>query len=324
MVGKNLITSKVGLFVIATILLGTTSSVYAESMPVTIDGITHDIEYTTTGITVDDIVVDLDFGSLIFKIDSTNNGVLEVTFLRDVFDSQLKGQDDEFFVFVDGEDITVDETETTDTSRTLSIEIAAGSEEVDIIGTVFNKGNAVEEPIECSADIALVCGVDKITYDNMCKLEKASIVLDHTGECVEDVTCSAGEILENGVCVSACSEGTVYVDGACMIQCSAGEVLEDGVCESVCGKGTVYVDGTCTIECSAGETLVDGVCDSPCGSGLVFEDDVCVIDETYQSGKTGSVNSKSGLIYGAIGGFGVAFVVILVLAAMARASRSSN
>ena len=43
--------------------------------------------------------------------------------------------DGDFFVLVDSREEVYDETETTDTYRTLSIEFYAGSEEIQIIGT---------------------------------------------------------------------------------------------------------------------------------------------------------------------------------------------
>jgi len=44
------------------------------------------------------------------------------------------GDDDEFFVLVDGEEVDFEEI-TTSTDRTLTIEFSAGAEQIEIIGT---------------------------------------------------------------------------------------------------------------------------------------------------------------------------------------------
>jgi len=125
-----------GLFVIAALLAGTMpGSAFADTVSVSIDGESYDVDYTGTNVSISSADVDTDFRSLIFDVDVTSDGILEITFLRDVFDSELNGEDASCFILADGEEVRFTETETTPTSRTLSINLAAGTEELEIIGT---------------------------------------------------------------------------------------------------------------------------------------------------------------------------------------------
>ncbi len=93
------------------------------------------VGYEITGGTVDSIQEDFDANSLIISISTTGDGELTITLPRAVIDAVLEsGDDDEFFVLVDGEETDFDETKTSD-SRTLTISFLDGTEEIEIIGT---------------------------------------------------------------------------------------------------------------------------------------------------------------------------------------------
>ena len=74
------------------------------------------------------------YGSLVIEIHATNDGELTITLPREVIDAKLNGDDDDFFVLIDGEEWDFDETKT-DLDRTLTIGFFAGTEEIEIIGT---------------------------------------------------------------------------------------------------------------------------------------------------------------------------------------------
>ncbi|MCJ8307300.1 MAG: hypothetical protein HRU07_09655, partial [Nitrosopumilus sp.] len=113
--------------------------VYAETIAVNVDGTSYDIDYTVTGMTISGVEADTDFISLIFTVDVTNSpGILDITFDRSFFDSIFKDADDDFIILADGDEPTSTETETTSQSRTLNIELPAGTEEVEIIGSSFD------------------------------------------------------------------------------------------------------------------------------------------------------------------------------------------
>lgn len=99
-----------------------------------------DIETSLSNGTVKSIQFDLSFTSIILLLETsaTEDGLLTIKLPRDALDSRVNGctgDDAEFIVLVDGEEVGFDETSTTLTSRTLVIPINAGSEEVEIIGT---------------------------------------------------------------------------------------------------------------------------------------------------------------------------------------------
>ena len=73
--------------------------VYAETMSVDVNGNSFDVEYTATGMTVNNIESDLDFISLIVTVDVTDSvGTLDITFDRSFFDSLFEGADDPFII----------------------------------------------------------------------------------------------------------------------------------------------------------------------------------------------------------------------------------
>ena len=115
-----------------------TALVYAETMSVDVDGTPFDLEYDATGMTVSGIEADTDFISLILTVDVTEStGTLDVILDRSFFDSTFEGLDDDFIILADGDEPNFSETATTSQSRTLSLELPAGTEEIEIIGSVF-------------------------------------------------------------------------------------------------------------------------------------------------------------------------------------------
>ena len=119
--------------------------VYAEIFSVDVEGTSFDVDYTTTGLTISNTELDLDFISMIVSVDVTDSpGILDITLDRSFFDSTFNGEDDDFIILVDGDEPKFTETQTTLQGRTLSIELPFGTEEVEIIGSSFN--NLVIEP----------------------------------------------------------------------------------------------------------------------------------------------------------------------------------
>ena len=93
------------------------------------------IEYEITSGKILNILPDIDANSLIISISSTDEGMITLTIPRAVLDAVLEnGEDDVFFVLVDGEEVDFDEISTL-TDRTITIEFPAGTEEIEIIGT---------------------------------------------------------------------------------------------------------------------------------------------------------------------------------------------
>ncbi len=93
------------------------------------------VGYQITGGNLISIKPDLDANSLIIAIDAFDDGQLTITLPRELIDAKIGDEDDDYFVLVDGEEVSFDET-TTSTDRTLTISFPAGAEEIEIIGTM--------------------------------------------------------------------------------------------------------------------------------------------------------------------------------------------
>ena len=171
--------------------------VYAETLSVDIEGNSFDVNYTATGMTVSGIEADLTFFSLILTVDVTDStGILNITFERSFLDSTFEGADDDFLIINQfGEEVNFTETETTSQSRTLSIEVLAGTTDIEIIGTIF--GDSTEETMMEET------------------MEESTETVDETPK----IQCGPGTILKNGACEldERCGPGTVLKDGACVL-----------------------------------------------------------------------------------------------------------
>jgi len=194
--------------------------VYAETGSVNIEGNSFDVEYTTTGMTVSGFEADLDFISLILTVDVTDStGTLDITFDRSFFDSIYEGLDDDFIILADGDEPNFTETETTTQSRTLSIELPSGTEEVEIIGSIFDNPEA--EPEETMEEETME--EETMEEETMEEETMEEETMEEPAETVEETPktqCGPGTILQNGACVldERCGPGTVLKDGACVVE----------------------------------------------------------------------------------------------------------
>src|SRR6476646_3486992 len=102
-----------------------------------VDGTDLSVKYSITNGKVLGIKADIQSKSLIVSIQTTGDGVLTITLPRALINATLPstGQDDKYYVLVDGQEADFQETSTTTTDRTLSIPFTDGTEEIEIIGT---------------------------------------------------------------------------------------------------------------------------------------------------------------------------------------------
>ena len=163
---------------------------------ISVDGTSYDLEYVVSGMTVTNIESDTESMSLIFSVDVTDLiGILDVTFERSFFDSIYDDVDDAFFILADGDEVVSEESKN-NINRNLKIEVPLGTEELEIIGSIFNN-NELESIIETPVIETPVIETPVI----------------------EDNQCGPGTILENNICVldQRCGPGTILEDGACVL-----------------------------------------------------------------------------------------------------------
>ena len=180
------------------------STVYADSVSVDIDGISYEIEYTPFKSQIKSVSADMDFISLIFTVQVDDpTASLKVVFDRVFFDAKFQsGNDDDFFVLADGEEVNFDEKKT-NTQRTLTFGLDQGTEEIEIIGThltgVTFLQSTVSTPITEETEEAERAAA---------AAEKAAAEKAAAEKAVEDIEQSLKD---------ACGVGTVYKDGECVL-----------------------------------------------------------------------------------------------------------
>ena len=193
-----------------------------ETLSVTVDGMPFDVDFTTMGLTVYEIESDTDSMSLIFYVDvNDSSGKLDVTFDRNFFDSIYDGVDDKFFILSDGDETIFREIQTTFESRTLSIDVSLGTEELEIIGSEFGFSKVIETPV-------IETPVIETPVIETPVIETPVIETTPTNEC------GPGTILENNVCVldQRCGPGTVLENNVCVLDSSESSSSESSSSES--------------------------------------------------------------------------------------------
>jgi len=216
--------------------------VYAETIPVDVGGASFDVEYTVDQVVINSVIAEFepsnDYAGLIISVDvSGSPGNLELTLDRSFMDSIFDGVDDDYFVLVDGIEPNFTETKNTQ-SRILNIEIPFGSEDVEIIGTVF--GNSEIPSEDAPEPEILVCSV--LCIDGLIQNPDGSC------ECVpEPVAETPKPVVETPKPVVETPKPVVETPKT---QCGPGTVLKDGSCvlDERCGPGTVLKDGACVID----------------------------------------------------------------------------
>jgi len=200
---------------LAMIALVIFSPAYAFAAPGTIavdlDGTSVDLSYDADGVEVLSVQSDLEFISLLFQVEVTGSpGILEITLDRNFLDATFEGADDEFFIITDGfDEPTFEEVETTPELRTLRIELAAGTEELEIFGTAFGEPESAPEEVPEEPETIV---------------EEPETVVEEPEEILQPKTqCGPGTVLKNGVCVleGKCGPGTVLQDGVCVLTASS-------------------------------------------------------------------------------------------------------
>jgi len=121
----------ISLFVLLFSILFGTSLVQAESIIVE----DQTVDFEIDGGNVISIELDSDFIELIIGIDTSDDGILEISIPRELLDAKFDNVDDVFFVLVDGFLTEYLELTNGDDSRTILIPFFSGDSQIEIIGT---------------------------------------------------------------------------------------------------------------------------------------------------------------------------------------------
>jgi hypothetical protein len=163
---------------------------FADSISVDIEDSTYEIDFTSVDVEIKSVTADTNFMSLIFEIDVlSKNGQLEFNFDRDFFDAKLGSEDDDFFVLVDGDELSFEESKD-DFYRNIVFSVVPGSEEIEIIGSQIV---GISYLLEKEAEIQIQIEVEEQAIEE----QEAEIISKLQEQCGE------GTVLEDGVCVLA-------------------------------------------------------------------------------------------------------------------------
>ena len=176
-------------------------SAFADTVSTEIDNTNYDIVYTGNNVVLESATADLDFISLIFETNvSGSEGEITITFQRDFFDAKLGYSDDDFFILSDGDEIEFEEVKT-DESRTLSFSLSAGTEEIEIIGTILATNSFLIEQEQQAEDSAA----------------KAQTDAEAAAQAQADAEAKNIEEEKLDKLMNSCGDGTVYENGECVL-----------------------------------------------------------------------------------------------------------
>ena len=198
-------------------------SAFADTVSTEIDSTNYDIVYTGNNVVLKSATADLDFISLIFDTEvSGSDGDVSITFQRDFFDAKLGYSDDDFFILSDGDEIEFTEVKT-DESRTLSFPLSAGTEEIEIIGTILANNSFLIEQEQQAQDSAAQAQADAdATAQAQADADAAAQAqadADAAAQAQADADAAAKNAEEEKLdkLMNACGDGTVYENGECVL-----------------------------------------------------------------------------------------------------------
>ncbi len=121
----------ISLFVLLISVLSGSSLAQAESTIVE----DKTVDFEIDGGKVLSIVLDSDFIELVIDIDTTDDGILQISIPRELLDAKFDNVDDVFFVLVDGFVTEYLELTNVGDARTILIPFFSGDSQIEIIGT---------------------------------------------------------------------------------------------------------------------------------------------------------------------------------------------
>ena len=198
-------------------------SAFADTVSTEIDNANYDIVYTGNNVVLKSATADLDFISLIFETEvSGSDGDVTITFQREFFDAKLGYSDDDFFILSDGDEIEFAEVKT-DESRTLSFSLSAGTEEIEIIGTILANNSFLIEQEQQAQDSAAQAQADAEVAAQAQSDAEAAVQAQADAEAAAQAQAQADADAKNAEeekldkLMNACGDGTIYENGECVL-----------------------------------------------------------------------------------------------------------
>jgi len=188
-----------------------------QNISVDINGVSFNVPYSVTGMAITGLESDTDSMSLIFSVDVTDStGKLDVKFDRLFFDSIYDGVDDSFFILADGDETKFSETQTNFQSRTLRIDVPSGTEELEIIGSIFDSSKVIETPV-IETPVIETPVIETPVIET--PVIETPVIETPVIETITTNECGPGTVLEGDVCVldQRCGPGTVLEGDACVL-----------------------------------------------------------------------------------------------------------
>ena len=214
-------------------------SAFADTVSTEIDDTSYDIDYNANNVVLKSVTADLDFISLIFETEvSGSEGDVSITFQRDFFDAKLGYSDDDFFILSDGDEIEFEEVKT-DEYRTLSFSLSAGTEEIEIIGTILANNSFLIEQEQQDAEAAAQAQADA---DAKAQAEAAA---QAQAEADAQAEAEAAAKAQAAAAAQAQAEAAAKAQAEADAKNAEEEKIENMM--NTCGDGTVYENGECVL-----------------------------------------------------------------------------
>jgi len=249
------------------------------------DDTSFDVVYSTTGMSITEIESDTESMSLILSVDVHDlNGKLNIVLERSFFDSVYNKIHSDFIILADGDYALFEETEINSITRTLSITVPSGTEDIEIIGSILDD----------SLPIILV---------NSNENKSSPDVIDKA---------AADKAAADKAAADKAAADKAAADKATQAQCGPGTILEGNACvlDNRCGPGTILEGNACVL-------------DNRCGPGTILEGNACVLDSTLTKSSAPMGYTKE-LIMSVTITLGIAGIIGIILALIARANKNKN
>ena len=202
-------------------------SAFAEIITTEINDTAYEIDYMANNVILKSATSDLEAISIFFEtevIDSDGN--VTITFERDFFDAKIGTEiDDDFWVLADGEEIKFEETKN-DESRILSFSISAGTEEIEIIGTILAgysflmeqqqaKNSAAQAQSDAEAAAQARADAEAAAQADAQAAAQAEAQAEAQAQADTDAKNAEEQKLEK--LMNSCGDGTIFENGECIL-----------------------------------------------------------------------------------------------------------